>query len=82
MCFDIPMVAYGVGGQAQVGRGATLDVAIGGPQGVRLEGLRAAILGLGPLASDKGLGAPLILGQDVLRRTDPGYGYAQADGSG
>ena len=65
--FDIPMVAYGVGGQAQVGRGATLDVAIGGPQGVRLAGLRAAILGLGPLASDKGLGAPLILGQDVLR---------------
>ncbi len=65
--FDIPMVAYGVGGQAQVGRGATLDVRIGGPQGVRLEGLRAAILDLGPLAGDKGLGAPLILGQDVLR---------------
>ncbi|GAW41378.1 Aspartyl protease [Brevundimonas sp. SH203] len=65
--FDIPMVAYGVGGQAQVGRGATLDVRIGGPEGLRLEGLRTAILGLGPLAGDKGLGAPLILGQDVLR---------------
>lgn len=65
--FDIPMVAYGVGGQAQIGRGATLDVQVGGPRGLRLEGLRAAILGLGPLASDSGLGAPLILGQDVLR---------------
>lgn len=65
--FDIPMVAYGVGGQAQVGRGATLDVRIGEPEGLRLEGLRAAILDLGPLAGEKGLGAPLILGQDVLR---------------
>lgn len=62
--FNIPMVAYGVGGEAQVGRGTTLDVAVGG---MRLEGLRAAILGLGPLASDDGLAAPLILGQDVLR---------------
>lgn len=62
--FNIPMVAYGVGGDAQVGRGTTLDVAIGG---LRLTGLRAAILGLGPLASDQGLGAALILGQDVLR---------------
>ena len=65
--FDIPMVAYGVGGQAQVGRGATLDVRIGGETGLRLDGLRAAILDLGPLASERGLGAPLILGQDVLR---------------
>lgn len=62
--FNIPMVAYGVGGDAQVGRGTTLDVAIGG---LRLTGLRAAILGLGPLASDQGLAAALILGQDVLR---------------
>ena len=62
--FNIPMVAYGVGGEAQVGRGTTLDVAVGG---MRLEGLRAAILGLGPLASADGLEAPLILGQDVLR---------------
>ena len=53
-----------LGGDAQVGRGTTLDVAIGG---LRLTGLRAAILGLGPLASDQGLGAALILGQDVLR---------------
>lgn len=61
--FNIPMVAYGVGGAAQVGRGTTLDVAIGG---LRLNGLRAAILGLGPLAGETGLNAPLILGQDVL----------------
>lgn len=62
--FNIPMVAYGVGGEAQVGRGTTLDVAVGA---ARLEALRAAILDLGPLASAEGLAAPLILGQDVLR---------------
>lgn len=65
--FDIPMVAYGVGGGAQMGRGATLDVAVGaGGKALRLDGLRAAILDLGPLAGDAGLGAGLILGQDVL----------------
>ena len=62
--FTIPMVAYGVGGGAQVGRGTALNVGIGG---LSLTGLRAAILDLGPLADDRGLGAPLILGQDVLR---------------
>jgi len=61
----LPMVAYGVGGDAQMGRGTTLDVAVGG---LRLQGLRAAILGLGPLAGPQGLAAPLILGQDVLGR--------------
>ena len=62
--FNIPMVAYGVGGEAQVGRGATLEATVGR---LRLNGLRAAILDLGPLAGEQGLGAPLILGQDVLR---------------
>jgi predicted aspartyl protease len=62
--FNIPMVAYGVGGEAQVGRGTTLDVTVGA---MRLNGLRAAILGLGPLAGADGLNAPLIIGQDVLR---------------
>lgn len=62
--FNIPMVAYGVGGEPQMGRGAALDVEVGR---LRLDGLRAAILDLGPLAGDQGLGAPLILGQDVLR---------------
>src|SRR5690606_18848260 len=61
--FDMPLVAYGVGGDAQVGRGTHLDVAVGG---LRLENLRAAILNLGPLADERGLGAALILGQDVL----------------
>jgi len=62
--FTLPMVAYGVGGDAQVGRGTTVDVQVGV---LALNGLRAAILGLGPLAGPQGLAAPLILGQDVLR---------------
>ncbi|RZJ89625.1 MAG: peptidase aspartic, partial [Brevundimonas sp.] len=53
------------GGNAQVGRGTTLSLDVGG---VAITGLRAAILGLGPLADARGLGAPLILGQDVLGR--------------
>jgi predicted aspartyl protease len=61
--FDMPVVAYGVGGQPQVGKGATLALTLGG---LELSGLRAAILDLGPLADRPGLGAPLILGQDVL----------------
>ena len=61
--FDMPIVAYGVGGQAQVGKGVTLDVTVGA---TKIAHLRTAILGLGPLASQAGLGTPLILGQDVL----------------
>ena len=61
--FDIPLVAYGVGGGAQMGRGVTLDLSVGG---MRVDGLRAAILSLGPLAVGEGLAAPLILGQDLL----------------
>lgn len=62
--FDLPMVAFGVGGGTQVGRGVTLDVGVGA---MTLRSLRAAVLDLGPLADGEGLGAPLILGQDVLR---------------
>ena len=63
--FDIPLVAYGVGGGMQTGRGTTIDLAL---PGLTVSGLRAAILKLGPLASSDrgGLGAPLILGQDVF----------------
>ncbi len=61
--FDMPLLAYGVGGAAQLGKGTTLEVAMGG---TRIESLRAAILDLGPLAGREGLGTPLILGQDVL----------------
>ncbi|CAN5384361.1 hypothetical protein BH09PSE1_BH09PSE1_01510 [soil metagenome] len=61
--FDMPMLAYGVGGGAQLGKGTTLHVGLGGG---RIDNLRAAILDLGPLASETGLGTPLILGQDVL----------------
>lgn len=62
--FDLPLVAYGVGGQPQLGKGTTLDIEVGA---MRLEGLRTAILALGPLAMREGLSAPLILGQDMLR---------------
>ncbi|HEV7354125.1 MAG TPA: retropepsin-like aspartic protease [Brevundimonas sp.] len=65
--FDIPLLAYGVGGGAQVGKGVTVDVAAAG---ARFDNLRAAILDLGPLASDDGLATPLILGQDVLGESD------------
>lgn len=61
--FDMPLVAYGVGGGAQMGRGATVQVEL---PGLSIAGLRAAILNLGPLASEDGLNTPLILGQDVL----------------
>ena len=61
--FDMPMLAYGVGGGSQVGRGTTLDVDL---PGLQIAGLRAAILDLGPLAAEEGLATPLILGRDVL----------------
>lgn len=61
--FDMPILAYGVGGQAQIGKGVTLDVDVGG---TRIGKLRTAILDLGLLAAEDGLGTPLILGQDVL----------------
>jgi predicted aspartyl protease len=61
--FDLPLVAYGVGGGVQMGRGTTLRIALGA---MRIVSLRAAILTLGPLAMREGLSAPLILGQDVL----------------
>lgn len=63
--FEMPLVAYGVGGNGQMGRGTTLTL---GLPGLRVEGLRAAILDLGPLATPQGLGTPLILGRDVLRQ--------------
>lgn len=61
--FDLPLVAFGVGGAPQLGRGTTLDLAVGS---MRIATLRTAILALGPLAMRDGLSAPLILGQDVL----------------
>ncbi|HYC67208.1 retropepsin-like aspartic protease [Brevundimonas sp.] len=61
--FDMPLVAYGVGGGTQMGRGTTVEVLL---PGLTIGKLRAAILDLGPLASDGGLNTPLILGRDVL----------------
>lgn len=64
LSFPMPVVAYGVGGRPQVGRGAVVDVAM---EGLALPSLRAAILDLGPIADrERGLGAQLILGQDAL----------------
>lgn len=59
-----PLVAYGVGGQPQLGQGVRLDLTLGD---MRLNGLRAASLALGPLAQAVGSPVPLILGQDVLQ---------------
>lgn len=71
--FDMPLVAYGVGGGTQMGRGTRIDVIL---PGLTIGGLRAAILDLGPLASEGGLNTPLILGRDVLEQLvlalDPG----------
>lgn len=61
--FDMPMIAYGVGGGSQMGRGTTVEAAL---PGLAIGKLRAAILDLGPLASEAGLNTPLILGRDVL----------------
>jgi predicted aspartyl protease len=61
--FEMPLVAYGVGGGSQMGRGTTVDVDL---PGLGVGKLRAAILDLGPLASERGLNTPLILGRDVL----------------
>ena len=61
--FDMPLIAYGVDGRAQMGRGVTLDLTVGA---ARIERLRAGILDLGPLSEEEGLGTPLILGQDLL----------------
>lgn len=63
--FDLPLVAYGVSGEPQLGKGTMLDLSVGT---MRLTGLRTAILNLGPLAGPEGLNTPLILGQDVLGR--------------
>jgi predicted aspartyl protease len=61
-----PLLAVGVGGDTQLGRGATIDVKAGG---LTLSRLKAGVLDIGPLADRKtGLGAALILGQDVLRQ--------------
>lgn len=64
MTFPLPLLAYGVGGGSQVGRATSADVEAAG---VTLEGLRLAILDLGPITDvEQGLGASVILGQDVL----------------
>ena len=58
-----PMVAYGAGGNPQMGRAARIDVGVGT---MRLPGLKTTVLDLGPIADAEGLNTPLILGHDVL----------------
>lgn len=58
-----PMVAFGVGGAAQVARGVTLSLELGGMQIPRL---RCASLDLGSISSALGQSVPLIIGFDVL----------------
>lgn len=76
--FEMPLVAYGVGGGAQMGRGVTLSLDL---PGLFVEGLRAAILDLGPLATAQGLSTPVILGRDVLSEAvlalDPGRRFTR-----
>lgn len=60
-----PLLAVGVGGDSQLGRGVTVDVKVGA---LTLSQLKAGVLDIGPLANRRGLGTPLILGQDVLHQ--------------
>jgi len=60
--FDMPILAHGVGGGTQVGRGASLDLTA---QGLSIGGLRAAVMDLGELAASP-FERPLILGRDML----------------
>jgi predicted aspartyl protease len=61
--FSIPMVALGVGGAAQMARGVSIDLELGG---VRIPSLRAASLDLSMLSQAMGHSVPLIVGFDVL----------------
>ncbi len=76
--FGLPMVAFGVGGGAQLGRGASVAVDL---PGLAIRGLRAAVLDLGPLATELGARTLMILGQDVLGEAvlalDPVRRYAR-----
>lgn len=62
--FDMPILAHGVGGGTQVGRGASLDLTA---QGLSIRGLRAAVMDMGELAAAP-FERPLILGRDMLAR--------------
>ncbi|WP_292051377.1 MULTISPECIES: aspartyl protease family protein [unclassified Brevundimonas] len=64
--FNMPVIAYGVGGQAQVGRGMTVDIDL---PGARVSRLRTALLDLGPLARDPSIGVDLIIGRDLMRES-------------
>jgi predicted aspartyl protease len=58
------IVAYGVSGGPQLGRAATLDLALGA---LTLKGLRAALFDLSGISAASGRLFSLILGQDALK---------------
>jgi predicted aspartyl protease len=57
------VVAFGVSGGPQIGRGASLDLELGG---LKVQGLRAAVLDLAPISSAARRPFDVILGQDLL----------------
>ncbi len=59
-----PVMAFGVSGEPQIGKSATMDVRAGA---LRLSGLRAATLDLASISAGSGRPFDIILGQDVLR---------------
>lgn len=61
--FDMPMIAYGVGGATQVGRGVVVPLEMAG---LSVAVLRTAVLDLGPLSTGQGLAVQLIIGRDLL----------------
>lgn len=62
--FDMPVVAHGVGGQANVGTALTLSAEL---PDVSIEKLKVALLDLGPLARNSDVGVSMIIGRDLMR---------------
>lgn len=59
----LPVVAFGVSGQPQMGRSASVSVRLGD---LSLTGLRTAVLDLGPLRRASGRQIALVLGMNAL----------------
>lgn len=58
-----PSLVFGAGGNGQVAQVGKVELAMGD---LGLSGVRVATLDLGPIARAEGLGAPVIIGQDIL----------------
>lgn len=70
-----PVVAFGVSGQAQVGRTARANVSLGA---LAFNGLTAAVLDIGPIAAASGRKFELVLGQDVFRTVIADVDFTQS----